>query len=316
MRFVGLFVAASLLVGPDASATTLELWLRADVGVTTSGSSVATWSDQSGRGNDVSQSTAINRPELVSGGLNGNPVVQFSGQGNGPNDDDSSPDKEYLVGNLSSPVDLNRATVFAVGSIDPFHRMGMMDLAAVAGSYGYMPLNRGHRNGLSDLFSAHYDGDGSVPVPRLQCCHTGTSTDSAHHIYASQVNKAAADMDIFLDGIDLGVTIDPLDSSTVPLDDVTHVTIGALQAGNIWWFGGDIAEVMVFDDVLTSDQLTGMTHILGDRWGLTVPTASAFQIASANALLPAAIPEPSTALLLGVGLAGFGMRRRRTRSEC
>ena len=62
--------------------------------------------------------------------------------------------------------------------------------------------------------------------------------------------------------------------------------------------GGDIAEILVFDDVLTTDEIAGMTHILGQRWGLVVPTATGSQIAAANALLP--VPDPPTCTSPGV----------------
>lgn len=53
------------------------LWLRGDAGITTSGSTVTEWADQSGNANDVSE--AGSAPALTSGGLNGIDVVTFNG---------------------------------------------------------------------------------------------------------------------------------------------------------------------------------------------------------------------------------------------
>src|SRR5690606_25004113 len=55
------------------------LWLRADLGVTVTGSGVSLWEDQSGSGNDFSQSTDASRPPLIASepGLNGHAAVHF-----------------------------------------------------------------------------------------------------------------------------------------------------------------------------------------------------------------------------------------------
>ncbi|MFT6829209.1 MAG: hypothetical protein ACJAV6_000022 [Candidatus Paceibacteria bacterium] len=68
-------------VSPGGVSSNLQLWLRADVGVTTSGGAVSTWSDQSGKGNDLAQVLVNKRPmykdttELI----NFNPVIDFDG---------------------------------------------------------------------------------------------------------------------------------------------------------------------------------------------------------------------------------------------
>ncbi len=57
----------------------LQLWLKADAGVTLDGAAVSTWADQSGNGNDAIQPDAPRRPLLVPDGLNGLPVLRFDG---------------------------------------------------------------------------------------------------------------------------------------------------------------------------------------------------------------------------------------------
>jgi hypothetical protein len=61
--------------------TDLELWLRADAGVTTVSGDVLHWADQSGNANHAEQSNAGLRPTLVSGAINGEPAVRFNGSG-------------------------------------------------------------------------------------------------------------------------------------------------------------------------------------------------------------------------------------------
>lgn len=57
----------------------LQLWLRADAGVTLNGLAVSSWADQSGNGNDAIQLDAPRQPLLVRGGLHGLPVLRFDG---------------------------------------------------------------------------------------------------------------------------------------------------------------------------------------------------------------------------------------------
>jgi hypothetical protein len=58
----------------------ITLWLKADAGVTLSGSNVTAWADQSGNGNNASSSEG-SRPTFVSNVLNSKPVLRFDGAG-------------------------------------------------------------------------------------------------------------------------------------------------------------------------------------------------------------------------------------------
>lgn len=55
----------------------LAAWFRSDLGVTI-GTGVSQWSDQSGRGNHVTQGTGAQQPTYVAGVLNGKPVLRFA----------------------------------------------------------------------------------------------------------------------------------------------------------------------------------------------------------------------------------------------
>lgn len=74
----------NIAVNPIESISGLTVWLRADVGVTTSGSEVTTWADQSGNGNDfVGVADAGTRPTYNSSSsdLGGQPSIEFAGNG-------------------------------------------------------------------------------------------------------------------------------------------------------------------------------------------------------------------------------------------
>ncbi|WP_186280224.1 T9SS type A sorting domain-containing protein [Fluviicola chungangensis] len=80
--------------GVGSSATNV-LWLKADAGTSTSTNNapVASWTDQSGNGVVLSQSTAIQQPLYVSSLMNGFPAIEFdNNNGTGQNDFFSAPD--------------------------------------------------------------------------------------------------------------------------------------------------------------------------------------------------------------------------------
>ena len=58
----------------------MRLWLRADMGITLDGNGgVQSWTDQTGRGNNATQTITGARPQLVANVANGQPVVRFDG---------------------------------------------------------------------------------------------------------------------------------------------------------------------------------------------------------------------------------------------
>src|SRR5262245_29682685 len=96
------FALAFSAVSAKAAALTitnnLQLWFRADAGVTTNGTgNVSAWADQSGNGNNVTNTTAANQPLWLDNTLNGLPVVRFDGA----NDELSSLSNVNLTNGLS-----------------------------------------------------------------------------------------------------------------------------------------------------------------------------------------------------------------------
>jgi len=71
--FVAPFVPSTFLPSDIAG---LSLWLKADAGVTLSGSDVTAWADQSGNGRTV---TLTNSPNFTASSINSRPTVDFNG---------------------------------------------------------------------------------------------------------------------------------------------------------------------------------------------------------------------------------------------
>ncbi len=70
--------ATYIITPPPIPTGGLLLWLNADTGVST-GANGFIWADQSGLGNDAIQPTAGQQPQFVAGAVNGHAVIRFNG---------------------------------------------------------------------------------------------------------------------------------------------------------------------------------------------------------------------------------------------
>ncbi|MFN4363328.1 beta strand repeat-containing protein [Chryseobacterium hispalense] len=75
------FSFAALITAPGGVITNLQLWLKPDAGVSTSGSNVTTWTNQTPKGLSFTQGTTGKQPTLVSNYMNFNPGVSFAASG-------------------------------------------------------------------------------------------------------------------------------------------------------------------------------------------------------------------------------------------
>ena len=71
--------ATVTILDNDLALNGLQLWLKADTGVTLSGNTVSQWADQSGNARHATQATASSRPILITNAVNGNPALSFDG---------------------------------------------------------------------------------------------------------------------------------------------------------------------------------------------------------------------------------------------
>lgn len=64
------FDEVSYMTSVPQPSSNLKLWLRSDVGVTSSGGAVSNWTDQSGNSNHAGQSTGASKPTLITNAAN------------------------------------------------------------------------------------------------------------------------------------------------------------------------------------------------------------------------------------------------------
>lgn len=137
----------------------LSLWLKADAGVTTSGSSVTAWSDQSGNGNDATGDLGGGTaPVLAANSLNGKPGIQFNGN-------------QILLTNNFYPVNYNtpitmigvakasastvKGSQYAARWFETASNQGAFDTGLVFGPYNGTPA-------FGSLVGVSYQGENNV----------------------------------------------------------------------------------------------------------------------------------------------------------
>lgn len=219
---------------PDIPSDGMRLWLRAGAGTHGAGP-LAAWRDQSGNGNDAVQATAGHRPEVVVDEVNGQPVVRFDGS------NDSL--------NLTDPM--NGATageIFIVARLKDFTNFAN-GIAQFGGGNGttYTEGNMVDDFGINT--GADFPGPGGALV-------------TAWHTYHASVTE---------DGEDLSFNGHLLLHRALPgfAPDVTFRS-DAMLGTDVFdeYFNGDIAEVIVYDRVLTEAEREQVSAYLTIKYGV------------------------------------------------
>ncbi len=232
-------------VGNSASNV---LWLRTDE---LTGSSISLWEDISGNGNDYSRSNSSERPQLVSGILNGRPVVRFDG-----NNDDLAGGNTNTV--LSGAI--QDATIFAIfrstttseGRLVHFTADGNANRTLVG------PTINGISNG-SIGFTTRTSASGSD----LEIGQDSDWNDGVGHILVSQVDNA--DRFVYVDGaLEASDAQDMLYTST---NDGTSF-IGSRNGND--HYEGDLGEIIVYRESLNEAQRRIVENYLSSRWGAVI----------------------------------------------
>lgn len=93
-------------IGDTDGSGSMVLWLDANQGITTTGSAVTEWADQSGYANDCTPPASSNRPALIDPGTNSHPIITFDGN------------NDYLTASDDNSLDLTNWSIVVVGIIN------------------------------------------------------------------------------------------------------------------------------------------------------------------------------------------------------
>lgn len=224
----------------------LFAWWRADKGVISSGGAVSQWSDQSGNSNHVTQSTAANRPTVVSAQLNGLPVVRFTGTNSQYFDMFS-----WLGGQAFSFLIVAKSSGTGCG-YDSILRW------QVTTTYLVYPWNNGNGAAANQLILSTDGGTGGPSAGFLN-----NQWNIGYCSYA--INRNATG---FVTA-QTGTTIATATSATTLLPKGMPGWMGGYVAANAEYTTADVAEIMIFfEDALSNASWRALVQIMRERWGL------------------------------------------------
>lgn len=236
----------------------IEAWFKADAGVATSGSDVTTWTDQGPDSNDATQTTSGFRPDLGTDIFNFNPAIRFDG----------SDDRLTTTLDIGEDV-FEDLTIFSVyepdvdsaggpwGNDDGGWDRFILDLASlnntISTGAGGTPAN--NKQNITDLFQTvlptlatlQYDED----VTDGSFVHVNGSTTAT--FTAGQGPQSDSNFSIGWDGDDNN-------------------------------FDGDVAEVVIFDSLLTAVQRQRIESYLAIKYGLTLDAGKDYTNAAGTIL--------------------------------
>ena len=229
--------ATTPTTGASMPLGNLVMWLKADSGLTlgTTNEPVGFWGDQSGNGNNATQSTPGNQPTWVANGIGSLPVIQFSGT------------NYFGLGNfLGGTTGAEAVVVLKVAADPPATPCSLWNMSD--------PAYEGYPNANGSISESFGVGNAwnynFVPTLPLTQYHV-YEVSSQNNIWQAWINEILQDQ----------VFNNPYGCYAAQL--------GAfLYGGTSQYFQGDIAEVMIFNRPLTTSERTTANIYLTGKYGL------------------------------------------------
>jgi hypothetical protein len=241
-------------VGSTIPQSGLALWLKADAGVTLSGSNVTSWADQSGNGNNATARTG--NATFVSSVINGKPVLRFDGTAN-------LITNNFFVNNYNTPITIiavSKASASTVRGGQPTARY----IVGVTNNGGYQfGFSYGAYETANPNFSNSY-GISYVSGLDIQSSAMGENKKRI----ASTINNGS-EISFFLDGTLIG-TADPADQSG------GNNSTGAFSIGSdvvldeidYFFCVCDIAEIIIYNRQVTSPERQQVEAYLNTKYAI------------------------------------------------
>ena len=245
--------AATPASGTPLPLADLGLWLKSDSGTRARGGSLDFWQDQSGRGHSVVQPAAAAQPQLISDGLGSRPTLRFDGAA------------QYLdvPAFMSARTQAEAFVVLRVATARLTTDGSVWGLGQSPDHGARYPTSQGQ---LQDDFA-------STATYFLES--VSTLLDQ-FHLY-----NVASQQDCWMAWINGALAAERAGNTYAAPD---NPTLGASLQGTPSYFGGDIAEVMIFDRVLTTEERDSVGGYLSQRYGLASSTPAAPARVQAQAL--------------------------------
>lgn len=234
---MGFFETATPFVPSDLSG--LILWVRADVGVTESAGVVHKWADNSGHGNDYNYDpeNVGHEPVKMTNRINGQTAINFD-----------SDDPDYLYATLDiTPTVAETFIVTKTKTADAPNAWGLWDQGS-SGSAEWYSFN-------GDIYE-EWGSTGRVLALSNTSLLPGGDLSHAHVL---NVRSGSGTYIVDIDGVNYYTS----GSNTVGFPGT--LILGKNSDGS--GFAGDIAEHIIYDNILSSDDRTSIMTYLRTRYG-------------------------------------------------
>jgi hypothetical protein len=209
----------------------LQTWLKADaIGGLADGDPVTTWEDSHTSNNDATQSTAAAKPTYQTGEQNGLAVVRFDGT-----------DDVMTVSGITNNDAARTIFVVAKQAANTANKI-LWSLATTDAMV--------YNNGAGAWRYAD--------TPQVN--FGGTTTNWS--VVCVRYNSAAS-ADAFID-TGTATNFDPNDA----FQSGTGQTLKLGSTSGIWFWNGDMAEILVYDSALSEGDRGDVRDYLRDKWGL------------------------------------------------
>jgi hypothetical protein len=236
---------------PGNVSNNLQVWLKADSGITTNNGKVSNWQDSSINQRNYSQSTTTRQPVVTNNDINFNPAVTFDGSSH------TSSDGDLLA---TDKITYPEATLFFV-----------------------VKSNKNSGSLLTDdwyqyAFDLNYGINGKVGVNYYSpgTAYPSSINSPVNEIAIASFNKVSNsgifNLAIEKDGI--------LTTDAVNTGNSNNSFVNRRLAPS---FAGDIAEVIIYDSILDATEETKVRSYLGIKYGLTLDRNTNY-LASDNSL--------------------------------
>ncbi|GJL86117.1 MAG: hypothetical protein DHS20C02_18920 [Micavibrio sp.] len=224
--------------------------------------SVATWQDKSGNNNDLSHGTPARQPTYNAGAKNGNGTITFDGG-----------DALFATDASIPSLDLstNGFTLFAI--VDTATSAGNRIIINKESSYE-IGVNAGQiQAAINTVAGGNWAWGGTA----------NNALSTTWHIVGFE--HANTTWRFHQDG-NVTEEIVPANNQTgniTPTNDIFTVGARGAASPNGSWFLGDMAEVILFNRELTSDEYHDVENYLANKWGIATTNATPTEVTSNTA---------------------------------
>ncbi|AXG68670.1 concanavalin A-like lectin/glucanases superfamily protein [Kordia sp. SMS9] len=241
---------------PGNISTNLQLWMKANVGTTVSGTDVTSWTDQSPNG-FTAASEGTTDAQLVSNGLNFNPTLRFSGA-------------QYL--NLGNPSQLDlqpltdEMTIITVVQTNSF--------GTVVSKGDEFDRNYQVWFGVTDQVLHHTLGRNNADSPNTSTRFGTIYGRVEPKITAgviSDTGVSSTRLSPYLNGVlDPAATNEGISNGAIASDVLIGARRASVNTGSGFLFNGDIAEVVIYDRDLSTAEMERVESYLALKYGITL----------------------------------------------